>query len=178
MTENDVILWSQKSILNWPDFKAEHHSSIFEDSHSTIKFGFTWTVNSDKEDEKIVFLIENILISVEFHPLLSSVRESCKSDELLKHEQGHFDLAELIKNENMESFYKKFYNQKFPTRGQNEDQRKQFAKEDSGKMIVSEIKKLSEILEKRSKEYDDITEFGQNHDKQKEFDLIFDDLHK
>ena len=178
MTENDVIPWSIQSILNWTDFKAEHNASIFEDSRSTVKYGFTWIVNSDKEDGKIVFLIENILIFVEFHPLLSSVRESCKRDALLKHEQGHFDLAELIKNENLEQFYKKFYNQKFPTRGQNEEQRKQFAKEDSGKMIVSEIKKLSEILEKRSKEYDEISEFGQNQQKQKEFNLIFDDLHR
>ena len=177
MVENDVIAWSKQSLLNWTNFKAEHNSSIFEDSRSTIKYGFTWTVNSDKEDGKIVFLIENILLSVEFHPLLSSVRESCKNNNLLKHEQGHFDLAELVKNEKLNELHNKFYNQKFPTRGQNEEQRKQFAKEDSGKMIASEIEKLSEILNKRRKEYDELTNFGENQETQKEFDLIFDKLH-
>ena len=176
MVENEVIAWSEKSFLNWSDFKAEHNASIFEDSRSTIQYRFTWTLNSDSKDGKIVFLIEDILLFVEFHPLLSSVRVSCDTDELLKHEQGHFDLAELVKNENLEQFHKKFYNQIFPTRGKNEEQRKQFAKEDSGKMIVSEIEKLSDLLQKLSEEYDIQTDFGQNQEKQKEFDLIFNEL--
>ena len=85
-------------------------------------------------------------------------------------------MNDIVKNENLEQFHKKFYNQIFPTRGKNEEQRKQFAKEDSGKMIVSEIEKLSDLLQKRSEEYDIQTDFGQNQEKQKEFDLIFNEL--
>ena len=43
-------------------------------------------------------------------------------------------------------------------------------------MIVSEIEKLSDLLQKRSEEYDIQTDFGQNQEKQKEFDLIFNEL--
>ena len=99
MSENDIIYWSKDYSLNWSDFKAESNPAIFEDSHSTIKYGFTWIVNSDKLNENIVFLIDQIKISVEFHPLLSWVRKSELDDNLLNHEQGHFDLAELLRRD-------------------------------------------------------------------------------
>ena len=98
------------------------------------------------------------------------------SDDLLKHEQGYFDLAELIKRENLEKLRNKFHEKQFPTRGKNDEQRKQFAKVDSGKMIAEEVEKLEEILSQRRKEYDEETNFGQNLEKQSEYNSIFDKL--
>ena len=108
--------------------------------------------------------------------MLSSVRVSEANDNLLKHEQGHFDLAELVRRENISNLQMKFEGKKFPTRGKNEEQRKQFAKEDSGKMISVEVEKLQNMLDTRSKEYDEITDFGNNLDKQSEYDLQFEQL--
>ena len=176
MNENDVVVWSKESFLTWSDFKAESNPAIFEDSHSVIKYQFTWIVNSDKIEDNIIFLIENIQLSVDFHSLLSWVRTSQANDNLLKHEQGHFDLAELVKRENLEKLKNKFYEKQFPTRGQNEEQRKQFAKEDSGKMIAEEIEKLHQLLFSLRQEYDDQTNFGQNYEKQSEYNLKFDKL--
>ena len=176
MDEIEPIGWSKNIFLKWSDFKAEHNSSIFEDSHSEIKFRFTWTVNSDTKNEDIVFLIENIELFVEFHPLLSSFRTLEINENLLKHEQGHFDLAELIKIENLEELQNKFYNLQFPTRGKNDEQRKQFAKVDSGKMISKEIEKLEELLHIRRQQYNEQTNFCQNQEKQIEYDLIFNNL--
>ncbi|MCH7877587.1 MAG: hypothetical protein IIA20_05115, partial [Thaumarchaeota archaeon] len=93
-----------------------------------------------------------------------------------KHEQGHFDLAELIKRENLEKLQNKFYEKEFSTRGKNEDQRKQFAKEDSGELIAIEVEKLEEILSQKRKQYDEQTNFGQNLEKQLEYNSIFDKL--
>ena len=67
----------------------------------------------------------------------------------------------------------KFYDKVFPTRGQNEAQEKQFAKEDSSKMISIEIDKLSEILRKKRNEYDIETEYGKNYLNQNKYDDIF-----
>ena len=64
MSENDVVTWSQNYCLKWSDFKAESNPAIYEDSHSFIKYGFTWVVNSDKLNENIVFLIDQIKTSV------------------------------------------------------------------------------------------------------------------
>ena len=176
MSESDIVEWSKESFLKWIDFKAESNPAAFEDSHSVVKYRFTWTVNSDNLDDIVIFLIDNIQLSVEFTPQLSWVRFPGKSDKLLKHEQGHFDLAELVKRENIDVLRNNFYGKRFPTRGQNQEQRKQFAKEDSGKMIAEQVEKLEELLDKRREEYDTQTEFGQNSEKQTEYDLIFDKL--
>ncbi|MEK0350648.1 MAG: hypothetical protein QQN60_05435 [Nitrosopumilus sp.] len=176
MSENDTISWSNDSYLKWSDFDAESNTTTFEDSHSVIKYRFTWTVNSDEKETQIIFFIQNIQLFVEFHKILSWVRPSEATDDLLKHEQGHFDLAELVKLENIEKLKNKFYDKQFSTRGKNEDQRKQFAREDSGKLIVEEVQKIEVILSQRRKEYDEQTNFGQNLEKQSNYDSIFDKL--
>ena len=139
MIEHEVIHWSETNLLNVSNFMAEPNPGIFEDSHSVIKYGFTWIVNSEQFGAEVVFSIENIQLSVEFNPLLSWIRMSEFNDDLLKHEQGHFDLAEIIKRQHQKIFEVEFYHKHFPTRGQNDAQRKQFAKEGSGKMISLKI---------------------------------------
>ena len=109
VSSNDVVLWSPDYCLNWSDFRAESNPAIYEGSHSFIKYGFTWIVDSDKLNENVVFLINDIKISVEFHPLLSWVRESELTDNLLHHEQGHFDLAEMLKRDYEKILKNKFY---------------------------------------------------------------------
>jgi len=176
MSETNTLVWSHDSFLRWSDFNAEPNTAAFEDSHSVIKYRYTWTVNSDEIERNIIFFIENIQLSVEFYHDLSWVRLSQATDDLLKHEQGHFDLAELVKRENLEKLKNKFHEKQFPTRGKNEEQRKQFAKEDSGKLIAEEVEKLEVILSQRRKEYDEQTNFGQNLEKQLEYNSTFDKL--
>ena len=172
MGENTTLEWTPDFTLKWTDFQAESNPAVFEDSHSVIKYRFTWTVNSDKINDEIVFLIENIQIFAEFHPLLSWVRLSESDDVLLNHEQVKFDLAELTKREILVELQEKFYNKHFPTRGQNEDQCKQFAKEDSGKMIHEEVEKLQKLFDEKCLKYDDETNYGQNTDEQSRYDRL------
>jgi len=172
MNENENLFWNKQYSLKWSDFKADHNPASYADSHSVIKYGFTWTVDSEKMGGEILFLIKNIQISVEFCPLLSSVRDSETSDQLLRYEQGRFDLAELVKRENISGLQTKFEGKTFPTRGKNEEQRKQLAKEDSGKMIAQEIEELQQILERRLSEYDETTDYGNKTEK------LFDYLSK
>jgi len=176
MSENHVLKWSGDFFLKWSDFKAESNPAAFEDSHSVVKYRFTWIVSSDKIDDQIVFLINDVHIFVEFHPLLSWVRSSQSSDSLLKHEQGIFDLAELVRRKNLDALQDVFHKKQFLTRGKNEQQQKQFAKEDSGKMIAQEVEKLEKIYEKKRQEYVEKTDFGQNQEKQFEYDLMFEKL--
>ena len=178
MIEKEVIHWSNDIQLNVSNFMAEPNPGIFEDSHSVIKYGFTWVVNSEQLNDQVVFSVENIQLSVEFNPLLSWIRMSEFNDGLLKHEQGHFDLAEIIKRKHQKIFENEFYDKKFPTRGQNDAQRKQYAKEDSGKMISLKVEKLNLYLKQKRDEYDQETDFGKNISEQKKYDEIFSKLRK
>ena len=176
MAKRITLEWTPEFTLKWSDFQAESNPAVFEDSHSIVKYRFTWTVNSEKIDDQIVFFIDDIQIFSEFYPLLSWVRLSESTDSLLNHEQGNFDLAELVKNENLLKFHEKFYSKHFPTRGKNEEQRKQFAKEDSGKMINAEVEKLQELYDEKSQKYHDDTKFGLNSEQQSSYDLLFSQL--
>ena len=165
MNEKDIVVWSKDYRLTWSDFNAESNPAVFEDSHSFIKYRCTWTVDSENFGSEIKFRILDIVIVPEFHKHLSWVRMPMASTELLTHEQGHFSLKNLLENK------------WFPTRGQNDEQRKQFAREDSGVMIAKEIEKLeSHLLEKRH-DYDLQTNFGQNEKIQNEFNITFSQLH-
>lgn len=175
MSENLILDWTEDCFLKWSDFKAESNPAVYEDSHSVIKYRFTWTISSDIVDDKIMFLIDNVSVFVEFHPLLSWVRSEL-NEELLLHEQGCFDLAELVKRENFKKLEDLFYHQYYPTRGQNEEQRKQYAKEDSGKMIAIEVEKLQKLYYEQCKKYREDTNFGQNIDEQLKYNLVFKQL--
>ena len=176
MSEITTLEWSPSSTLSWSDFQAESNPAVFEDSHSVIKYRFTWVVDSEKVDEDIVFLINDISLFVEFHPLLSWVRQSEANESLLNHEQGNFDLAELVKCEHILNLREKFYKKHFSTRGQNDEQRKQFAKEDSGKMINEQVEKLQNLFDERSQKYQNETNYGKNLEEQSKYDLTFKQL--
>ena len=176
MSEKTTLEWTPGFTLSWSAFQAESNPAIFEDSRSVIKYRFTWVVDSEKIDENIVFLINDIALFVEFHPLLSWVRQSESNESLLNHEQGNFDLAELVKRENIVNLQEQFYKKHFSTRGQNEEQRKQFAKEDSGKMIHEQVEKLQNLFDERSQTYHDDTNYGRNLEEQSKYDLSFKQL--
>ena len=176
MEDKDIIIWSKDYFLNWSDFKAESNPSSFEDSSSHVKYHHTWTVNSEMSDDTIYFLIDDIKLSTQFFRHLSWVRENQASLELLKHEQGHFDLAESLRPIITEEIQKEFKDKKFTTRGKNDEQRKQFAREDSKLMISKELEKwLNDLSQKRMK-YDEETEFGHKLNKQNEYDKKFNEL--
>lgn len=178
MENDDIILWSRNYYLNWSDFKADSNPSVFEDSSSQLKFHYTWTINSELQEGKIFFEIRDIKFTTQFLRHLSWVRKGQDSLELLKHEQGHFDLAELENTTITKKIQSELYNKKFLTRGQNEEQQKQFAREDSGLMIAMELEKCVLNFSQKRTKYDEETEFGHNHKNQKTYDQKFNELRK
>lgn len=178
MEKDDALFWSKENFLSWSDFQADSNPSAFEDASSKIKFHFTWTVDSEMKTGKVYYEIKNIHLSTYFLRHLSWVRRGQNSPNLLKHEQGHFDLAELSRIDIEEKIQNSFYNKKFLTRGKNEEEQKQFAREDSGMMISKELEKWNQYLSQKREEYGRNTEFGLNLKSQQEYNTKFDELRK
>jgi len=176
MSQNNTITWSKDYFLKLSDFKADSNPAAFEDSHSVIKYSYLWTVNSEDLGDGIKFFIENIVLTAEFYPMLSWIRQSQNTILLLNHEQGHFDLAELLKPKITRHLEDAFFGKKFSTRGQNQEQQKQFARESSGLMIANEIEKWEKYLFDERQEYDAQTNYGQIPEKQQKFDDMFKKL--
>ena len=176
MSQNNIISWSKDYFLKLSDFKAESNPAVFEDSHSSIRYSYTWTVNSEGLGDQIKFFIENIVLTAEFYSILSWIRKSENISMILKHEQGHFDLAESFKPKITKKIQQVFEEKKFSTRGQNQDQQKQFARENSGLMIANEIEKWERYLFDERQEYDAKTNYGQILEKQQKYDDLFKKL--
>jgi hypothetical protein len=176
MSSYSPIVWSREIFLNWSDYKAELNPASFEDAHSTIKYRHTWTVKSDNVDGQIQFYIENIQLTSEFFPLLSWVRLSQANLMLLNHEQGHFDLAELLRSKITKNLQIIFDPKKFLVRGHTQEQQKQFAREYSNMVIFKELEKWEKHLFQKQEEYDKYTNYGQIAEKQLEYDERFKEL--
>ncbi len=176
MSQNNTIAWSKDYFLKSSDFKADSNPATFEDSHSTIKYSYIWIVNSEGFGNEIKFFIENIVLTTEFYPMLSWIRQTQDPTLLLNHEQGHFDLAELLKSKITRHIEDAFFGKKFSTRGQNSEQQKQYARESSGLMIANEVEKWEKYLFDERQEYDSQTNYGQTYEKQQKFDDMFKKL--
>jgi len=85
-------------------------------------------------------------------------------------------LAELVKRENITNLQEEFYKKHFSTRGQNDEQRKQFAKEDSGRLINEQVEKLQNLFDERSQKYQNETNYGIFFEEQSRYDLTFKQL--
>ena len=176
MSEQNILYWSPDYFLNVNDFQAESNPAAFEDAHSVVKYRYTWTLKSEQFGKDILFLIENIRLVTEFHRHLSWIRYATSTKNLLSHEQGHFDLAESLRPEVTRNIQSIFENKWYPTRGNNDEQRKQFAREDSGTLIAKEIAKWEKTLHQKRHDYDIKTNYGQIEPEQTKFNDIFSKL--
>ena len=195
MASTDPIRWEPDRLLVFSDFEADANPAAFEDAYCAIRYRPTWTVTSEQcpdcmdsdfvcsnrpnndgnTQEHILFSIRDFDIHTEFHPILSWVRPSCSARHL-KHQQGHFDLGESVMQEMIQDMRNTLYGKRYPTRGKNEDQRRQLAKEDSARIIEPLVKILYDEFVKRDAEYDSSTQHGENYHEQLEYDRKFESL--
>jgi hypothetical protein len=84
------IEWQNETQLSWDDFKAEpdYGSATAAITASGISYSFAGTIKGDN-----ISVTSNV--SCYFHPHLSWVKMELASDNLLAHEQLHFNIAEL-----------------------------------------------------------------------------------
>lgn len=171
-----IIQWSKDIFLRWSDFKAESNPAAYEDAFSTIKYRITWTVDSVSQKDQILFFINDLRLAVEFFPYLSWVRQMYATPELLRHEQGHFDLAEMLRPEITNKIKDVVSGQRHVAEGQNDEQRKQFARENSASLLMHELQKWQTLMEKKRSEYSKETGFGHNAEMQLRYDIQFSHL--
>ena len=170
---NPVIPWSKDRLLKWSDFKADPNHGVFENSSSVIEYRATWFVGSESANGRISFVIKDIGLITEFFPHRSWVREMYATSELLRHEQGHFDLVEMLRKSITIKITDALCPKMYPTKGKNEEQQKQYAREYSGMLIAGELAKIQKYVEEKRTEYDVQTDFGQDAKAQSIYDNQF-----
>lgn len=83
--ENEFIYWSENRKLVWNDFKAAPQKNGDVAALTTTNLGFSYNVINGK-----------ISYTIECHFEKNSSWGLVKNEWILKHEQGHFDIAEIF----------------------------------------------------------------------------------
>jgi len=145
--EDDYIPWKSDKKLNWADFRIESPSHTNDAALTTTFVSFSFS----KSGDKIKFDIE-----CKFQKSRSWIR--IKTDYILKHEQGHFDIAEIFArklNKEITLFLAKSK--------QHEDLNKIYTR------VMNEKRDMQQ-------EYDDETNHSINKRQQAEWDLKIEEM--
>jgi hypothetical protein len=149
--EHPVIIWNKTQILKWSDFKKKFDPKAKASANSAIGFESKPLIEHVKTRGKFKFKITDMQLHAVFIPDFSWVKKNIgKKDRmlLLKHEQGHFDLAEEITRKVRTKTTNRFLNKSFIVKGKNEDNAKKNA-------ILQATKLRKEIDDKLYKEFKD-----------------------
>ena len=97
--ETESIVWQVGRQLNWSDFKGTPEGKVYEAARSQFKIEFRYTGKTENNG-----LVLQFHVSALFIPQDSWFVEEKKSNELLIHEQLHFDITELFARKMRQEF--------------------------------------------------------------------------
>ena len=141
LKEEDLIKWDENRRLTWDDFKAEPLKIGSTAAMTTTHLGFSYNFANGKITYKIDCWFEK-----------NRSWGLVKNDWILKHEQGHFDIAEIFARQLNKSVSEYQYN------------KTTFQKD------LSDIyKSVVDGKEKFQQQYDDETDYSRNKPKQEEW---------
>lgn len=100
------VLWKADRPLKWGDFLASYSSGY--EAHIDWRVRYNYRRQPVDDKYLMEFRVQNL-----FFPNLSWVKLGSESDELLKHEQLHFDICELYARKLYISFTKATYSSRY-----------------------------------------------------------------
>ena len=139
--EEDVIKWNENRKLTWDDFKAEPLKMGSTVAMTTTHLGFSYSFANSKITYKIDCWFDK-----------NKSWGFVKNDWILKHEQGHFDIAEIFARQ----LYKSVSEY-------------QYDKTTFQKDLNAIYKSVVEGKEKYQQQYDAETDHSRNKTKQEEW---------
>ena len=150
---SDPIVWNKDRPLTWDDFKGTPDNNAKEDAEVST------TVHSDAQFEGTEggpITVTSVSTTATMEPDQSWVKDGKKTDDLLNHEQGHFDIAQI--------FALKKQQEMLGLVG------KEFKDEAALQQKIDEIcKKNDEDRKKMNDDYDKQTEHGTDKKKQEDW---------
>jgi len=161
--ELPVIIWKKTRVLKWNDFKKNPDLKSNASASSAIGFESKPLIEHIKTGNRFKFKIKDMQLNAVFIPELSWVIKNISkknSKSLLKHEQGHFDLAEEITRKTRTKVTNRFHDKSLGVKGKNEDLAKKSAVSQATG-IRKEIEcKLQKEFKSQETRYDDKTNHG------------------
>lgn len=180
-SELPVIIWNRTRILKWNDFKKKPDPKDKASASLAVGFESKPLIEHIKIGGKFKFKIRDMQLHAVFIPDLSWVMKNIgkkSSTLLLKHEQGHFDLAEEIIRRTRIKTTNYFHNRSFTVKGKNESRAKKDAILQVSKIRKELENKLQKEFKSQETEYDDKTNHGLIIKYQEQYNKRFEKLRK
>jgi hypothetical protein len=177
--EVPVIIWNKTQILKWSDFKKKPDSKDTASASAAIGFESRPSIEHIKTGNKFKFKIKDMQFNAVFIPDLSWVTKNISTKNrisLLKHEQGHFDLAEEITRKTRTSTTDRFHNISLIINEKNHDDAKKYAILQVIKIRKEIEGKLKKEFRKQETKYDDKTNHGLIKNHQNKYNKRFEKL--
>ncbi len=146
-SQQDFIKWNKNLPINWSDFKGKVDITSPYSAMSAIGIHYKYNCWSDGIVYKMTFEV-----SSRFDKTKSWSKKYLESGYTLKHEQLHFDIAELVSR----IFRREVENKTYSKDYKNE--------------TISIFNKYMQYLQKLQQKYDEETEHSRNKRKQKEWE--------
>ncbi len=143
------IQWNKNVKIKWSDFEGKADTRSPFATMSAVGIHYKYSSLSIGDVIKIKFEI-----SSKFDKTKSWSRKQLQNEDVLRHEQLHFDISELVSRQ----FRKKVENAKYSKHYKNE--------------IAAIFNRYTTYLEKLQKKYDDQTKHSKNKLRQKEWENI------
>ncbi|MFB5627894.1 MAG: hypothetical protein ACE5R5_06825 [Nitrosarchaeum sp.] len=179
--ELPVIIWKESKKLKWSDFKKTNKPNFNASAVSAIGFQSKPIIEHIKNKNTYRFKIREMQFNAIFIPQYSWYgNKISKKDQvlLLKHEQGHFDLAEEITRKESKTIKNNFQNKIFKINGKNEDAAVENAIYQVKTLRNKIEKKLEKKFEIQETKYDNETNHGLIEIHQKAYNKRFRKLRK
>jgi hypothetical protein len=161
--EFPVIIWNKNQILKWVDFKKKSELKDNAAAVSAIGFKSKPLIEYIKTGSEFKFKIIEMELDAIFIPNFSWVMKNINEKKkilLLKHEQGHFDLAEEVTRKTRIDTVNRFKNKVFTIKEKKLDDAKKKAVLQVNKIRKKIEAKLQNELERQEAKYDKKTNHG------------------
>jgi hypothetical protein len=160
--ELPVIIWKKTRVLKWQDFKKKPDLESKASASSAIGFESKPFIEHIKAGNKFRFKIKDMRFNAVFIPDKSWVMKNVSKEDsklLLKHEQGHFDLAEEITRKTRRKTTNRFHDRLLIVQGKNE----KIAKKDAILQADGIRKKIEDKLQSEFKSQETKYDYKTNH---------------
>ena len=144
---------------------------------AVIRYDCNWVVESHKDGGSLFFTIQNMRLTAGLIRNLSWVRRGMADDALLAHVRGCFDLAEHLRPDMEDALAAKFSQKRYPVRGSNEEERRQYSLQDS-REALGHLDDIHQMLSSEIARYESETEYGRNTKAQNEYNRMFEEMRR
>jgi predicted secreted Zn-dependent protease len=175
-----LVPWQKDLILQWADYVGapDHTSEQMAWTFTCIKYAYE--IEIIKRSSKVKFVIKNLKVTAYYNKSASWVKPALlnRTDQadILKHEQGHLDIAEEYARKIQHAMVAAVKGKSFSCKGKTEEEQQNYARTAAQQMLDSIYKKGFAEWHRDERRYDDESRHGLALNEQQKYNKRFDQL--